>query len=71
MKNDTSASALGKLLNALGVPAHRHAQSRPAVGHPNRVDLRDIRADPIRSSAGHMRLSETHPSALAPQPIPR
>jgi hypothetical protein len=62
--NDTSGSALGKLLNALGVPAHRHAQSQPAVDHP-RVDFRDMRAAPIYSTAGHMLLGKTYHSATA------
>ena len=64
MINDTSGSALGKLLNALGVPAHRHAQSQPAVDDP-RVDLRDMRVVPIYSTAGHMLLGKTYRSATA------
>lgn len=46
------------------VPAHRHAQSQPAVDDP-RVDLRDMRVVPIYSTAGHMLLGKTYRSATA------
>ena len=63
--NDTAGGALGKLLNAVGVRAHPFGQCQPVVDHPNRVDLRDMRAISIYSTAGHMLLGKTYHSATA------
>jgi hypothetical protein len=52
--NHTAGHALGKLQNPVGVRVHRHGRCERVVGHPNLLDLRDMRSVPMHSTTGHM-----------------